>query len=1162
MERIRLLTLLLLLTALHVRHAWAALEAFEEAPRLPPAELAQQAFSKARNDPKGAIELAASVLDRTPVNQDVPARTLANRARMMAYFYQGMPGQAVSAGRDAITEATRNDDLKSRCDAQNDLARVFHSLDDVQRSIELILAVIEGRHELGDQKGVAAALNNLSIIYKNLDQFDHALRYAEQALEIKRELDIPKSLVASLTNTGNILLGLKRYPEALAFHEEALSIVENLGDDLTKGMIYSNVGRVHEAEGDDERAKQFYLLSSNTLAEENTPEQVVNLHHLALIHMRLGELNIARDYAQQALDRSLNLQQTRLVRQSYQTRALVEEAAGNYQLALADYRTYQEMQSQYLNEENASRVARAQALFDVEQQERTLALLQAENKLNAAKAANAARELEIQELENRRQLLWRNALIGFLVIFLVALILFWNTFSQRRKLEQERTLNERLQNLDRIKDEFLANTSHELRTPLQGIIGLSESLLERYTDELPADCRECLSMVVISGKRLERLVDDLLDFSKMKEHKLALNYGLVNLHALTELTFTLHQSFQNDRRVTLLNHVPPELEPVWADEARLQQVFHNLVGNALKFTDQGTIEVMAQKDDERILITIKDTGIGIPEDQQQQIFESFVQVKDPLHVNRGGTGLGLAVTQQLLKLHGSQLEMESQPGVGTTFTFEMPIAEQAHHDALAEQQQLEVQRIRNFLATQAESQPKQEKQKEPFHILVVDDEPINRQVMLHQLHEFHVHEASSGRQALDLFEKGQRFDLMLLDIMMPRLNGYEVCRSLREQFQAHELPIIILTAKTQVNDLREGFMAGANDFISKPFHREELISRIRTHLQLLKANRRLADYNQALQEDVAKRTEELEKSNLELRESQKQLMHMAHMEGLAEFAKSVLHSVGNELNSLTVSVQMMQELESTHTSLPLIQRISNTLQKKTAAIKQAQEIDPFIGKIPQALELLAEKQQTYQELLRTEWGQALETVETMRRIVDSQKRYASLATFTEEVSLPQIIDEVIEMKNHTFENQGIRVHFDFDQVPNVRTSRYKLFRVLTLIIDNACEALYRVERDQRQIWCSVFTSEDDTVTICIKDSGEGVPQEIATEIFRQGFTTKQNSTGLGLHYCATTMTELGGKLALSDDDEHRGAIFCLSLPLQSTVPAQEDNLVSSGEMTN
>lgn len=1122
----------------------AAFEGFEEVPRVPLLDLAEQAYDKVRSDPKEAIIIAVSVLDRTEPNTEVAARVLANRAKMMAYFYQGRPAEAIAAGRDAINEATRNGDLKARCDAQNDLARVFHSLDDVERSMELILAVIEGRHQLEDQQGVAAALNNLSIIHKNLEQYQQALRYAEQAIEIKRGLNDPKSLVASLTNTGNILLGLKRYQEALAHNQEALAIVKTLNEPITQAKVLNNIGNVHKAQGHFEDARDFFLESLALFGEDLSPSRVENLQQLGETYMYLGDLQKALDIAMIALDSAKDLNQNRLIRQGYLTKALIEEQQGNYQTALADFRQYQELQNQYLNDETNRRLSRMQSVFDADQQDRELKLLQAQSKLNAAKASASERELQISSLENRREILWRNVIIFFLIGSLITIALFWYSFTKSRLLEHERMINERLQQLDRMKDEFLANTSHELRTPLQGIIGLSESILDRYATAMPADCKDCIGMIVLSGRRLGNLVDDLLDFSKMKDHQLRLEQEAVDLHAMVSLVFTLLRPLKPEADIKLINEVPTDLPLVWADESRTQQVLHNLIGNALKFTDSGHITVTTEQEDDQILISITDTGIGIPASQQEAIFQSFSQVAETIHQNRGGSGLGLAVSSQIVKLHGSQLQLASKPGEGSRFYFSLPLAREEQLANRSRSLKDEVVRMQKSLAPRIHQVETVSKPKEPFHILIVDDEPVNRQVMVHQLHEFHVHQASNGRQALGLFASGQRFDLMLLDVMMPGLNGYEVCRQLRAQFESHELPIIILTAKTQIQDLREGFHAGANDFITKPFHREELLSRIRTHLQLLKANRRLSDYNAALQEDVKKRTHELETSAQKLRDSQKQLLEMAHMEGLAEFATSVLHSVGNELNSLTVSVQIMQELENSHTPLPLIEKIEKTLERKSDALEKVAAIDPFLSKLPQAIHLLKERIKDYREVLHYEWQQAHETVEMMRRIVESQKKYTNLTATTEKVKIATVIEEALEIKHQIFDNHNIKVHEDIGNVQAPQTSRYKLFRVLALLLDNACESLLKVTRDQRHIWINVFTNTRGRITIRLKDSGIGIPQKIATDIFRQGFTTKKNSSGLGLHYCATTMTELGGTLEFREPQDHVGAIFILELPLK------------------
>jgi two-component system sensor histidine kinase ChiS len=437
--------------------------------------------------------------------------------------------------------------------------------------------------------------------------------------------------------------------------------------------------------------------------------------------------------------------------------------------------------------------------------------------------------------------------------------------SMARQLQESFTTleskNAELQELNKLKDEFLANTSHELRTPLNGIIGIAESLIDGAAGTLPPQAIANLALITSSGKRLSNLVNDILDFSKLKHKNIELQIKPVGVREIADVVLTLSQPLIGQKPLHLINSISPELPLVEADENRLQQIFYNLMGNAIKFTDAGTIDIRAeviggqgsgargeelvttnnpqlQPDNRQIAITVADTGIGIPADKLDRIFESFEQADGSPSREYSGTGLGLTITKHLVELHGGEIRVISEVSAGSQFIFTLPIS----------QNQLE---ITSKFSPIRSIEPISEFMNEPliaaeilaaetgdFKILIVDDEPINLQVLVNNLFLEHyaITQATNGIEALEIIERGFRPDLILLDVMMPRMTGYEVCKKLREKFLAIELPIVMLTAKNQTSDIVEGFIAGANDYLTKPFSKNELLARIKTHIRLTKIN--------------------------------------------------------------------------------------------------------------------------------------------------------------------------------------------------------------------------------------------------------------------------------------------------------------------------------------
>ena len=452
--------------------------------------------------------------------------------------------------------------------------------------------------------------------------------------------------------------------------------------------------------------------------------------------------------------------------------------------------------------------------------------------------------------------LWRTtfAYIIYALTVLAAILAYIG--GQKKKLERERILNEKLRRLDRLKDDFLANTSHELRTPLNGIIGLVDSLLDGVAGPLHAKATHNLQMVLYSGKRLANLVNDILDFAKLKEHSIELRPKPVDLHALTDVVLTLTRPLVVNKNLELINEIPHNLPPAHGDEGRLQQVMYNLIGNAIKFTEKGAITVSAVEEGSHLHVRVADTGIGVSPEQTERIFEYFEQAHGSIDRTFGGTGLGLAISRQLIEHHGGKIWVESSPGKGSTFQFTVPVSHGALEQQIPPKPPAQISAVIEDLAVP--SQPVAITGKSGANILIVDDEPVNRQVLENHLapRGFNIFHADTGEAAL-LELKRRNFSLILLDIMMPRMSGYDVCKKIREHYPVQELPVIFITARDQINDLVSAFGLGANDYLTKPVDRNELLSRVGTHLEL-------ADINRTLERKVAERTRELQNRNLEL----------------------------------------------------------------------------------------------------------------------------------------------------------------------------------------------------------------------------------------------------------------------------------------------------------
>ncbi|WP_063656421.1 response regulator [Aliivibrio fischeri] len=425
--------------------------------------------------------------------------------------------------------------------------------------------------------------------------------------------------------------------------------------------------------------------------------------------------------------------------------------------------------------------------------------------------------------------------------------------------------NNELEAADKLKDEFLATTSHELRTPLHGMVGIAEALYTGANGPISASHRHQLEIIINSGQRLTSLVNDLLDYHKMRHGNLDINKHVTDLSSATSLVLELSQHLLGNKSIRIINQVDKSLPVVFVDEQRLEQVLYNLIGNAIKYTSEGKIVISASVVDQFLRVQVVDTGHGIPADELEHIFEPLIQAGHDSNRYRQGSGLGLSISRQLIELMGGSLYVSSQPMVGATFSFTLPLATKEQiqqHKLLAQEGITHYQTPEKLEYNLDEIDEELPENPEGPLLLVADDEPVNLQVLTSflKLEGYRVKVANDGPETLKVFEE-EKPELLLLDVMMPGMSGYEVCQSLRDTYSHSELPIIMLTALNQTQDRIRGFESGANDYLSKPFNKQELAARIKAHLKASKAELFLSE-NDRLQQEIRHR-EKVEASLLE-----------------------------------------------------------------------------------------------------------------------------------------------------------------------------------------------------------------------------------------------------------------------------------------------------------
>lgn len=427
----------------------------------------------------------------------------------------------------------------------------------------------------------------------------------------------------------------------------------------------------------------------------------------------------------------------------------------------------------------------------------------------------------------------------------LAFVLFQLTGLVRRYLKNFREIetlsttlqeqNKSLIKLDEFKDDFLASTSHELRMPLHGIAGLAKTI-KQESPSLSSGAQNRINLIESTAKRLGNLVNDILDISSMKHDKLSIQITPTYLSPLIESTIQSLSPLIKNKPITLDYDIDEDANQVLADEQRLQQILYNLIGNAIKFTEHGSVHIEAHRQGKQIQIQVTDSGIGISPDQLDMALKPFEMADNQSRNEIRGSGLGLSITRMLVELHKGILTLRSIEGEGTTAEFTLPIAELKPKSVLkvseAEHYEQEVLGSINVSNDMSMSVPftSEEDTKSLTKnalILYADDEEVNRELVASQLVAagYQIEVFPDGRSLLEQLPHSSP-ELILLDWMMPGKNGLEVCKEIRKQHDAYNLPVIMLTARHQVHDIVQALNAGANDYLTKPYHEQELIARV------------------------------------------------------------------------------------------------------------------------------------------------------------------------------------------------------------------------------------------------------------------------------------------------------------------------------------------------
>lgn len=703
---------------------------------------------------------------------------------------------------DTALVVSRAAGLKSReAEILNQLGIIASVLGDAPTALEFFLDVLKVREELKDLVGIARIQNNLGILYKNLENYDKSLEFHLKSLDTKRELADSIGIARSLNNIGEIYQQQLNTAEAKKYFEESLGLM--LKFDFNEGLsaVYNNLGEVYRLDGSYEKAIEFHTASLRLEKEVgNIPGIGLSYLNIASLFNAIEQPDIAVSNYLEAVTYFKQINDLGGLRKAYNDLAITYAEIENFKESLLYFQLHTAIKDSIVSIDSNQRIAELQAQYESEKQNQEIALLNERTSL--------------QESRLSQQVYTRNLLLVVVsLLIIIAVILYLSDRSKKRTNKLLSLQKDQIQEAAALKSQFLSVMSHEIRTPMNAVVGMANLLVDENPRE---DQMKYLDTLLFSSNNLLNIVNDVLDYSKAEAGKITIESIEFRL---LQLLLNIHQSFYNqsvNQEVYLkFEHDEKIPEVLKGDPTRLTQVLNNLVSNALKFTEKGgsvIVNVMLEEQSKEIALVsfrITDTGIGIPEDKMDSIFESFVQADSEIHRKYGGTGLGLPISKKIIERLGGTIKVVSTVGKGSTFSFSIPL-EKGDPKKTFLNYGPEISSLESL---------------ENTRILVVEDNPVNVQVINLFLDKWGVNQtiAVNGKQAVRLY-KEQEFDLIFMDLHMPVMDGYKASLKIREleKESGKKTPIVALTASNVFEDHTKAYDAGVDAIMPKPFDPQKL----------------------------------------------------------------------------------------------------------------------------------------------------------------------------------------------------------------------------------------------------------------------------------------------------------------------------------------------------
>lgn len=649
--------------------------------------------------------------------------------------------------------------------------------------------------------------NDTSFFHKAIYLYETSLNEAKEMSPKRWSINTIVCLADAHNILGQYTHNTNYLYRSLNYSMQSLQLAQQIYAKEYQGISYMNLGEVYMSLNQEMKAIYYFDLAAKIYTEIGNVGWLVNANYfLAKCYVDIRLYDQAIVYVNRAIKLAQEQRTINSLKNSYYLLSEIYHQQGKNDLALEKYKLYNAYKDSVLNESSSFNISRLQAELDLARKDNEIALL--------------VKNTELQQQQLDSQKTQRNYLITGIVVLVVIITFLLILFNERRKGMNEILKAKNLaEKAKEAQEQFLANTSHEIRTPMNGIIGMTNHLIET---DLSHQQREFVSIIKESSNTLLTLINEILDLSKIVAKKIVFENKPFEIREIVKSIVRLLEFRTKEKSIKILVDIDEQIPEVLnGDAVRLKQILLNLLENAVKFTHQGHVKIQIRIQNSNadffdLKFIVEDTGIGIPENKLSDIFENFTQVNAKTTRKYSGTGLGLAITKQLIEQQGGNISVVSKLNAGSKFTFNIKF-DSGHNTNKA-----------NVLST-LEFSVIPSADLSQYHILIVDDNKINQQVAALTLEKWHAKTSlvSSAKEAFDLL-LCKEFDLILMDVTMPEIDGFEATRRIRafENKKTAGLPIIAITAAAFIDDKKKCMEAGMNDYVSKPFNPAELLSKL------------------------------------------------------------------------------------------------------------------------------------------------------------------------------------------------------------------------------------------------------------------------------------------------------------------------------------------------